>query len=88
MLHSYNDADIRDANPSPYSNVMPPMQTFCTVYWLGVLYANDAGNSPDMTAQIQEQIRESAKDLFGCMKSVETTYGNQIDALQKAHNAL
>ena len=58
------------------------------VYWLGVLYANGGESAPDMTTQIQQQIKESAQDLFGSMKSVATTYASQIEAMQAAYAEL
>lgn len=58
------------------------------VYWLGVLYSDKEGGGPDMTGQIQQQIKESALDLFGAMKSTSTTYGNQIEALKRAYDEL
>ena len=41
-----------------------------------------------MTGLIQSQIRESAEDLFGCMKSVKTTYGTEIEDLEAAIKGL
>lgn len=58
------------------------------VYWLGVLYSNKEGSGPDLTGQIQQQIKESALDLFEAMKSVSTTYDNQIEALKGSYNEL
>ena len=58
------------------------------VYWLGVLYSDKEGGGPDMTGQIQQQIKESALDLFGAMKSTSTIYGNQIEALKRAYDEL
>ena len=58
------------------------------VYWLGVLYSDQEGNGPDLTGQIQQQIKESALDLFEVMKSVLTTHGNQIEELKRAYDEL
>ena len=58
------------------------------VYWLGVLYSDQEGNGPDLTGQIQQQIKESALDLFEVMKSVSTTHGNQIEELKRVYDEL
>ena len=52
------------------------------VYWLGVYDEEGAG----MTAQIQQQIKQSARDLFASMKTVSVVYANQIEAMQSAFN--
>ena len=68
--------------------------SYGAVYWLGILYSNqvsDNGNDndgPDLNAQIQGQINESAQDLFTCMKNVKDVYGCQSDALITAYNSL
>jgi hypothetical protein len=49
------------------------------VFWIGLLFNGQEGAS--MTGQIQQQIRESAQDLFTAMKGVSTRYSNQIEAL-------
>lgn len=55
------------------------------VYWLGALETKGGlEDAPGMTGLIQSQIRESAEDLFRCMKSVKTTYGTEIDVLEAA----
>jgi len=64
------------------------LTSYGCVYWLGVLYADDAGSAPDMSAQIQQQIKESADDLFRSMKSVATVHSVQIEALESAYNDL
>mmetsp|Transcript_38777 Transcript_38777/g.93736 ORF Transcript_38777/g.93736 Transcript_38777/m.93736 type:complete len:253 (-) Transcript_38777:269-1027(-) len=51
------------------------------VYWIGVQYRNQ--ESAPMTKQIQQQIRESAQDLFAAMKSVATRYHNAWRALEE-----
>jgi len=82
----------------------PVMATVCTrkvkkgeelftsygcVYWLGVLYSGEnSGDAPAMTSMIQEQIKESAQDLFGCMNSVAVTYEKQAQDLQIGYDAL
>lgn len=59
------------------------------VYWLGALEAEGGvEDAPGMTGLIQSQIRESAEDLFGCMKSVKTTYGTEIEDLEAAIKGL
>ena len=58
------------------------------VYWLGVQFPDDESNGPDLNGQIQQQIKESALDLFEAMKGVSTTYGNQIEELKSAYGEL
>ena len=53
------------------------------VYWIGVQYSGEQGVT-ELTGPIQEQINESARDLFAAMGSVATRYQNQIKALQIA----
>lgn len=50
------------------------------VYWIGVQYRDEEG--APMTAQIQQQIKDSAQDLFAAMKSASTRYANAIEALE------
>jgi len=58
------------------------------VYWLGVLYSDEEDGGPDMTGHIQKQIKESALDLFEAMKSISTTFDNQIEAMKGAYDEL
>ena len=59
------------------------------IYWLGVLFPDcKKENAPGMNQQIQKQIRESAQDLFTCMNSIETAYGNEVKELESAFNKL
>ncbi|KAL3940306.1 MAG: hypothetical protein SGBAC_005133 [Bacillariaceae sp.] len=51
------------------------------VYWIGVQYRNQ--ESAPMTTQIQQQIRDSAQDLFAAMNSVATRYQTTMEALEE-----
>lgn len=50
-------------------------------YWLGVWLNVHGEEGTPITAEIQKEIRETATDLFACMKSVSVVYGNQLEAL-------
>lgn len=58
------------------------------VYWLGVMFSDEEGSGPDLTGQIQQQIKESALDLFEAMKIVSTMCGNQLEELKRAYDDL
>ena len=63
-------------------------KSYGCVYWLGVLYPSDGDGDVNINRQIQQQIKESAQDLFASMKSVNAVYANQIEAVQAAYNEL
>eukprot|EP00980_Cylindrotheca_fusiformis_P007528 scaffold1561_cov129-Cylindrotheca_fusiformis.AAC.20 len=52
------------------------------VYWIGVQFPNEEGSR--MTEQIQQQINDSAQDLFSAMNLASTRYVNQMQELQSA----
>ena len=62
------------------------LTSYGCVYWVGVLFDSQEGAA--MTGQIQEQIKESAQDLFAAMNSVSTRYKNHMDALQAVFDEL
>ncbi|CAJ1909308.1 unnamed protein product [Cylindrotheca closterium] len=51
------------------------------VYWIGVQYRDE--DSAPMTKEIQEQIKESAQDLFAAMNVVSTRYQTATQALEE-----
>jgi hypothetical protein len=56
------------------------------VYWIGVQFRGQEGSA--MTVQIQQQIKDSAQDLFSAMKGASTRYMNQIQELQSAFDEI
>ena len=62
------------------------LTSYGCVYWVGVLFDSQEGAA--MTGQIQEQIKESAQDLFAAMNSVSIRYKNHMDALQAVFDEL
>lgn len=66
------------------------LTSYGCVYWLGALATRQGGaeDAPGMTGVIQSQIRESAEDLFRCMKSVRTTYAKEMEDLETTINSL
>lgn len=57
-------------------------------YWLGVWLDVHGEDGVPITPAIQAEIQTTATDLFTSKKGVETTYTNQIDALQQAFDAI
>ena len=51
-------------------------------YWLGVGLDVHGEEGVNVTPRIQEEINETANDLFASMKRVKTLYSNQLEALQ------